>query len=90
MGVTASTPRARAGGAGAVLLTLATGQILMTLDSSVTMSRLPRWLRTSEPPVIQGAEYRDVRSSTPRRSPARATYADDWLTENRSTGRSRS
>jgi hypothetical protein len=36
MGVTASTPRARAGGAGAVLLTLATGQILMTLDSSVT------------------------------------------------------
>jgi MFS family permease len=35
MGATTSQRRARAGGAGAVLLTLAAGQFLMTLDSSV-------------------------------------------------------
>jgi EmrB/QacA subfamily drug resistance transporter len=35
MGTIASKPEARAGGAGAVLLTLAAGQFLMTLDSSV-------------------------------------------------------
>jgi hypothetical protein len=49
LAVSTRTPEAAAKGTGLVLLTLAAGQFLMTLDSSVMNCRSPRWPRTSAP-----------------------------------------